>query len=112
MQESLDNFKASKLKPSADGLGDNKLTGRDCDLMVGLFSPYRHEIPEYMGYNIKIMQDNIRFLEIVAGREGGGGVTCPLYFDGATNYFRELPKSDDTKGMNEVYEFIKKIRKQ
>lgn len=109
-QESLDNFKSSKLKPSADGLGDCKLTGRDCDFMLGLFSPFRHEIPEYHGYDIKLMKDNIRFLEIVASREGGGGTMCPLYFDGAVNYFKELPLPNNEKGMKQVYEFLKTIR--
>ena len=108
--ESLEYFKANKLKPSADTLAENKLTSRDCDTMLGLFSPFRHEIPEYMGYNVKIFRDNIRFLEIVAGREGGAGTVCPLYFDGATNYFKELPHSDDKENLNKVYEFLKTIR--
>lgn len=110
-QESLDNFKASKLKPTAEGLGDCKLTARDCDFMLGLFSPYRHEIPEYYGYDIRTMKDNIRFMEVVASREGGGGTVCPLYFDGAVNFFKELPKADEQSLMNQVYEFLKTIRK-
>ena len=54
---------------------------------------------------------NIRFLEIIGGREGGGGTVCPLYFDGAVNYFRELPRSDDKEKMEEVYKFMKNIKK-
>jgi len=108
-QESLDNFKASKLKPTSEGLGDCKLTGRDADLILGLFSPFRHEMPEYYGYNVKFFRDNIRFLEIVGGREGGGGTTCPLYFDGAVNYFKELPKPSDDIGLKKVYDFINNI---
>ena len=54
---------------------------------------------------------NIRFLEILGGREGGGGTICPLYFDGAVNYFRELPHSNNTEELNKVYEFMKNIKK-
>lgn len=90
-QESLDNFKANKLKPSANGLGENKTTGRDFDVILGIFSPIKHDIPEYLGYDIKLFKDNIRFLEIVEGRFGGTGITCPLYFDGRVTYFKELP---------------------
>ena len=108
-QESLDNFKSNKLKPTADGLGDNKLTFRDADVILGLFSPYRHEIREYMGYDITFMKDNIRFLEIIGGREGGGGETCPLYFDGAVNYFKELPKPGSTEELSVVYNYIKHV---
>lgn len=45
---------------------------------------------------------NIRFLEILGGREGGAGTICPLYFNGACNYFSELPKSDDGEKMKIV----------
>ena len=105
-QESLDNFKANKLKPSSDGLGDCKLTYRDANLILGLFSPFKHEIPTYLNYDIRYFKDKIRFLEIIGGREGGGGTICPLYFDGAVNYFKELPKPDNVKDMKEVYNFI------
>ena len=110
MQESLENFKSNKLKPSLDGLGDNKTTQRDADVILGLFSPFRHEIPEYQGYNVKFFRDNIRFLEILGGRQGGAGTICPLYFDGAVNYFKELPKPDDVVGMKSVEKFVNKIR--
>ena len=60
---------------------------------------------------MKEFRDNIRFLEILGGREGGGGVICPLYFDGAVNYFKELPLPHNAQGINKVYEFMKTIRK-
>lgn len=109
-QESVENKKANRLKPSLDGLGDSKLTARDANVILGLFSPYRHEIPTYGGYDISFFKDNIRFLEIIGGREGGGGVVTPLYFDGAVNYFKELPRADDTYAVQEVKSFIEKIR--
>jgi hypothetical protein len=109
--ESLDYAKADKLRPSFDNLGDNKLTARDANVILGLFSPFRHEIKTYYGYDITIFRDNIRFLEIIGGREGGAGTICPLYFDGATNFFKELPLATDTAGLNKVYEFMNNIRK-
>ena len=111
MQESVENKKANKLKPTLDGLGDSKLIGRDANVILGLFSPFRHEIPEYMGYDITKFKDRIRFLEIIGGREGGAGTICPLYFDGATNYFKELPKPNDVVGIKGVYQFLEKIMK-
>lgn len=80
------------------------------NVIIGLFSPFRHELPEYFGYDIRFMRDNIRFMEIIGGREGGAGTICPLYFDGAVNYFKELPLPNDTKQMNAVYNLINKIR--
>jgi hypothetical protein len=79
------------------------------NVILGLFSPFRHEIKEYYGYDVTFFKDNIRFLEILGGREGGGGTTCPLYFDGAVNYFTELPKPTDTTHLNKFINFINEI---
>ena len=109
-QESLEHAKANRLKPTMDGLGDNKLTARDANVILGLFSPFRHEIATYFDYDVTFFRDNIRFLEILGGREGGGGTVCPLYFDGAVNFFKELPLPSETNKLSEVYNFIKQIR--
>lgn len=109
-QESVENMKHNRLKPTLDGLGDCKLTQRDANVIFGLFSPFRHEIPKYYGYDITKFKDNIRFLEVLGGREGGGGTVASLYFDGAVNYFKELPKPDNQVAMNVVYKLLDKIR--
>lgn len=108
-QESVENKKANKLKPSLDGLGDNKTTQRDANVILGLFSPMRHELREYHRYDITKFRDHIRFLEILGGREGGAGTISPLYFDGAVNFFAELPDPSDNANMNQVYKLINKI---
>lgn len=109
-QESNDNMKLGKLKPTLDGFGEAKIIARDADLILGLFSPFRHNIRDYEGYNIEKFRDNIRFMEIIAGREGGGGNVCPLYFDGAVNFFKELPLPNDTAGLTQVYKLLDRIR--
>jgi len=105
-QESVDNMKANRLRPTLDGLGENKTTQQDANVILGLFSPFRHHIPEYEGYDIKFFRDNIRFLEILGGREGGAGTICGLYFNGAVNYFKELPKADQTADMEKVKQIV------
>lgn len=87
-----------------------KVISRDADLILGLFSPFRHEIREYEKYDVTQFRDNLRFLEILAGREGGGGNVCPLFFDGAVNYFKELPLPDDQEGMQQAYRMLDRIR--
>ena len=108
--ENIEHKKAGALRPSVANLGDNKLIARDCNMMIGIFSPFKHEIPEYLGYDITKLKDNCRFVEIIISRDGGAGTICPLYFDGATNYFRELPLPSDKDAINKVYEFIKNIK--
>lgn len=110
-QESNENYKLDKLKPTADGLADCKTTFRDADLFFGLYSPYRYKVGNYLGYDIKLFQDNIRFLELVGGREGGGGNICPLFFDGAVNQFKELPLPTDEVNLGKVRQHLMSIRK-
>lgn len=106
-QESVENLKANRLKPTMDGLGDCKLTARDANVILGLFDPFRHEIPVYQGYDIKRFKHRIRFMEILANRGGRASVVCPMYFDGATNYFKELPNPEDEKEeLLKVYQFL------
>ena len=92
-QESIENFKLEKLQPSADGLGDNKLTQRDCDMMLGLFAPYRHKIKKYSGYDTLKLKDIQRELSVILNRRGNSYSTN-LAFLGAVNHFYELPKPD------------------
>jgi hypothetical protein len=86
----------NKLRPSPDGLGDNKLTGRDCDLMLGLFAPHRYGLETYperansKGYDIVKLGDNYRELSILLNRRGSGFINNHLYFNGAVNFFSEL----------------------
>jgi len=89
--ESSDNFKIGKLKPSLNGAADSKYTMRDCNIALGIFSPFRHELPSYLGYDITYYRGNIRFMEVMINREGESNGVVALLFDGAVNLFAELP---------------------
>lgn len=79
-----------KLRPSPDGLGDSKLTGRDVNYLLGLFAPYRHEIKNWSGYDLTKLKDNHRELSISLNRQGSGFKNVNLFFNGAVNHFYEL----------------------
>lgn len=106
----LEAFKANKIRPTLAGLADSKDTGKATDVMFGITNPFNYEIPEYLGYNIKTLKGNFRCLEIVLNRSGESNSICPLYFDGAMNFYKELPRPSDTTGINAVYEEITKLR--
>lgn len=107
-QESLDHFKSNKLEPSAEGLGESKLTQRKVNVMLGLFNPVVHEIKTYRGYDITKLGDNYRNLSIIRNRNGTAGGNIGLYFNGAVNYFEELPKAEDIKDNIAAYEVYQK----
>lgn len=101
--EGNDSFKLGRVRPSVAGLGDSKYVSRDADIVLGLFSPFRFGITEYLGYDITILKDRIRFLEVIVNRNGEMGGILPLWFDGAVCDFRELPKSDNKNALAQVY---------
>ena len=97
---SLNNaYKIKALKHGIKSLCDNKLA----NVVLGLFSPFRFGITEYFGYDITQIKDHIRFLEVIANRDGEMGGLLPLWFDGAVCDFKELPKPDEKAKMANVY---------
>lgn len=109
-QESIDNFKLNKLRPSGNGLADCKDTQRDVDMMLGLFAPSRHELSEWNGYDIEKLQDQYRELSVILNRRGNSTITN-LWFNGASNYFKELPRADDILNMEIVYNKTNDLKK-
>ncbi len=84
----------SKIKPSLEGLGDNKAIQRDYHVIFGLFAPDRYGLDEYAGYDITTLEDRFRTFLILKNRIGKGNLELPMYFNGAASYFAELPPSD------------------
>lgn len=103
---SLDAFKQKKIMPTLAGLADTKNTGKDASVMLGITNPHAFEIDEYRGYNTKRLGGYGRFLEIVLNREGESNGYLPLYFDGAVNFFRPLPKPNNLTELSQVYNLI------
>lgn len=108
----LEAFKANKIRPTISGLSDSKYTAKDANVMLGLTNPYSFELPEYAGYDITKLKGNARFLEVVINRDGISNGMIGLYFDGCTNFFKELPPPSDTKGMETIYKIIQQNREE
>jgi replicative DNA helicase len=105
--ESIDNIKAFKLEPSYTNLAESKLTFRDANVVLGLFSPHKHEIASYKGFDINILKDNYRSLTIMKDRDGESNYNLPLYFNGKIEMFKELPKKTEIDKIRNIYENIK-----
>jgi hypothetical protein len=50
-------------------------------------------------------------MHIIDDRDsGGGGEFCPLFFNGASSEFFELPRSNDAANMSLVYDYINVLK--
>ena len=108
-QEGIENLKLDRVHPTTDGLGDCKTTSRDANCVIGLYSPYKFKKKEHNNYDISKLLGYCRFLEILEDRDyGANGHECPLFFDGATSTFKELPKSTETEKLNKYYQLIQR----
>lgn len=108
--EGIEAQKLGKIEGSIGSLGDSKYTARNANIVLGLFSPFKFELPQYKGYDITKFKDNIRFLKIYVNRDGEMGGVCPLFFDGAVCQFQELPRPEDKEKIQQVYRYIESIR--
>lgn len=110
-QEGIENRKLNMLYPTSDGLGDCKQTVRDIDYILGLFNPFKYGLREFEGYDITKFKKNIRFLMVLEDRNSGsGGDMCPLYFNGASTIFQELPLPT-SPDINKWYDYIARKEK-
>lgn len=107
--ENNDAFKLNKIRPSVANLGDSKYTSRDSEVTLGLFSPAKFGLTQYLGYDITKFKDNIRFVEMITNRNGEMGGIIALFFDGATCNFFELPLPNETEELNKVYKYLQEI---
>lgn len=105
---SLEAFKANKIRPTQKGLADSQDPGKDCDVMLGITSPFSWELKEYLKYDITKLRGYCKFLEIVLGRDGESNAILGMYFDGATGFYAPLPKYDNILELNKVYQLIQK----
>lgn len=109
-QEGIENIKLDRMMPTSDGLGNNKETSRDLNCMIGLYNPFKFGKKEYLGYNTMRLKGCGRFLNIIEDRDyGAGGHICPLFFDGATSTFKELPPPDDKAALERYYRYAEKL---
>jgi len=86
-----------RIKPSLANLGGTKEVVRAYHLVLALFNPHKFKIGDYKGYDIKRIGNNFREIEVLKNNDGFDNIQVPLYFDGATEYFRELPNSEKQK---------------
>lgn len=86
-------------------LANNKM----CNVLLGIFNPFKHDLPDYKRYNITLLRDNCRFLEVILNRGGSSGGLVALFFDGAICNWHELPRADETAELSKVYSYIQTL---
>lgn len=104
--ESLDAIKLGKAKASINFLADSSYSGRNCDVCIGVNSPFRQQLPDWNGYDITKLKDYFRYVEILLNRSGSAGGVAPLFYLGKVCDWNEMPLPKDTDKLNDIYTYV------
>ena len=85
-----------KTEPALANFANNKEIQRDAKVVIGVYSPDRYAFDDYHGYDIRRFRDTFRAAKILKNRFGAPNKYHHFLFDGATNRFKELPKSTES----------------
>lgn len=108
--EGLESRKMDLVEASTDNLADCKTTSRDCNMVIGLFNPWKFGKETFEGYDITKLRNYARFIKILEQRRGRGqNLRCPILFDAAVGECTELPRPDDREQLQQVYNYIYRI---
>lgn len=96
------------LEPNGSSIGEAKIIVRDLFYGIGIFSPWKYELlryPNNKGYDINILRNNFRGINIFKNNESESGVRLGLYFD-KHERFRELPPLSNEPAIQLIYNKI------
>ena len=98
------------VEPKLSDFKDSGNTQQDANVIMTLFSPRRHELEKFRGYDIAKLKDRFRSVSVLKNRDGEADVRVGLQFVGEVGYFRELPKAKDMEGNMTMYNDIVKLK--
>lgn len=96
------------LEPNGSSIGNAKIIIQDLYYGIGIFSPWKYELlryPNSKGYEIDVLRNNFRGINLFKNNEGDSGVRLGLFFD-KHEFFREMPVSSDEKALQLIYKKI------
>ena len=94
------------VEPKLSDFKDTGNTQQDANIIMSLFSPRRHELETFRGYDIKKLKDRFRSLSILKNRDGAADVRVGLQFVGEVGYFQEIAKLSAFKEDPSLYNKI------
>ena len=99
-------FRAAALAPQRMDFGDSKYTYRDADIVFGLLNPSFFDIEEFYGYSILPSEtDDTQYYYlgeffvmafVMKNRYGQTNLQIPLFMNGMTGVFYDLPSPDNS----------------
>jgi hypoxanthine phosphoribosyltransferase len=96
------------IEPNGSSIGNAKIVIQDLFYAIGIFNPWKYELTKYpnnKGYDINILRNNFRGINIFKNNEGDVGGRLGLFFD-RHEIFRQMPRTEDEVTLKKIYDKI------
>lgn len=97
---SIDRRKAGLSDMRISDIKDSGNPAQDAYIVISLFSPQREKLSSHNGYDISILKDHFRSVQILKNRFGEADKEVGLNFFGHNGMWHELPKPDEINDMS------------
>lgn len=91
-------FKQADLSPQQTDFKDTTNPYQDADVVLGIMDPFKLELYDCLGYNIRKLRSNFLMLKIIKNRLSSSNISLGLLVHAKAGSFIELPPSHE---MNE-----------
>lgn len=113
---STDSRKLELLLPTSNNFKDSNATIEGCDVAIGLMSPYREGLDDFLNYRIKPrandplkhgFKNRMLVANIIKNRTGESNKVYPLYFEGETGIMQHIDKTPAEIDYNAINKGLK-----
>lgn len=98
---SMDRRKGGFSEIELSDLKDTGTAAEAAELVIALFNPWREKQPTHKGYNIRVLQDKYRAIQILKSRLGESEKQVSVNFFGSVGLFQELPPAEELNRLSE-----------
>lgn len=78
-----------------DDLKDSSDTAQASEVVIGIYNPHREKLNKVNKYNVKILEDRIRVVQVMKNRYGQSDKNICVNFHGDVGWFMELPPAEE-----------------
>lgn len=96
------------LEPNGSSIGNAKIIIQDLFYGIGIFNPWKYELLKYpnnKGYDVDILRNNFRGINMFKNNEGDTGARLGLFFD-KHEIFRQMPLTSDENSLQIIYKKV------
>lgn len=84
-------YKGADLSPQQSDFRDTTNPYTDCDVAIGMMSPFKLGMDENLGYKLNTLRESFIHLKIIKNRLSRDNIGIGLYFNPKAGSFSELP---------------------